>query len=138
MADPTPGSNFVEFSDSDLLRNKLVEPAWYRVSIDKWNPWQPSNDQQSQNATYDATIKFNSDNGSTDFTGVPVELRFNSKPKARGFIEGFMRALGVDVTTGRYDMSQVVPGEIDTYIGNKTYEGRVMNDVQNKYRAVKQ
>ena len=40
----------------------------------------------------------------TDFAGIPIELQFNDKPKARGFIEGFLRGMGVDVSAGaRYD-----------------------------------
>ncbi len=127
----------VEFSDSDLLRNKLVDPAWYRLQIGEVSPWTPTKDKQSNNCEIDAVIVRNADNGEETFAGVPVKIRFNSKPTAKGFIEGFLKALGVEVAAGRYTLDAAAGQQVDAFIGNKTYEGRTTNDVQNKYRPIR-
>ena len=87
----------IEFSDSDMLRNKVVEPAWYVLDIQGHRDWTPTKDGQSNNCHMETVIEKNADNGSTDFSGVPIELQFNDKPKAKGFIEGFLRGMGVEV-----------------------------------------
>lgn len=127
----------VEFTESDLLRSKVVTPAWYRLQLSNVSEWTPSKDQQSSNCTIEGTIVANADNGETEFAGVPVTLQFNDKPKARGFIEGFLRALGVDVSAGRYDLAAADGQFVDAFIENETYEGRIRNRCNHKYRVVR-
>lgn len=135
MDDTLPQGTMVEFSESDILRNKIVEPGWYLIRIDNCNPWTPSKDQKSSNLIYDATILKNVDTDTTDYAGVPVQIMFNSKPGARGFIESFLRtALGVDVEPSRYDMGNAVGREIVAMVENETYEGRTRNRINHKYR----
>lgn len=128
---------FVEFSESDLLRNKVVPPDWYLVKLGSVSEWNPSKDQQSNNCTIEALIIKNASNGDAEFAGVPVTIQFNDKPKARGFIEGFLRALGVDVQPGRFNLSAADGQEIEAYVENETYEGRIRNRINHKYRPVK-
>jgi hypothetical protein len=127
-----------EFSDSDLLRNKVVSPAWYVLYIEAHRDWTPSKDGQSNNCHYETVIEKNADTGDTEFAGVPIELMFNDKPKARGFIEGFLRALGVEVTSKqRYDGQSAVKRRIEAFIENDTYNGRLINKCNHKYRVHK-
>lgn len=127
-----------EFSDSDLLRNKVVTPAWYLVLIEGHRDWAPSKAGDSNNCYYDCVIEKNADTGETDFAGVPIELMFNDKPKARGFIEGFLRGLGVEVTSGkRYDGNSAVGRRLEVFVENDTYAGRVLNRVNHKYRVAR-
>jgi hypothetical protein len=128
---------FVEFSDSDLLRNKLCDPAWYTLEIGEVGPWTPSKDQQSNNCLIEAVVIRNSDNGTEDFKGVPVTIQFNDKVKARGFIEGFLKSLGVDVQPGRYSLKAAQGEQVDAFIENETYEGRTRNRINHKYRPVR-
>ena len=80
----------------------------------------------------------NADNGSDDFAGVPIELQFNDKPKAKGFIEGFLRGLGVDVASKqRYDCNSAVGKKIEAFIENDKYNGRLINRCNHKYRVVR-
>lgn len=127
----------VEFTESDLLRNKVVSPAWYRLELGMVSEWSPSKDQQSNNCLIEGIIHQNADNGDKEFAGVPITLQFNDKPKARGFIEGFLRALGVDVTPGRFDLGAASGKFIDAFIENETYEGRIRNRCNHKYRQVR-
>lgn len=127
-----------EFSDSDLLRNKTVTPAWYLLLINAHRDWSPSKDQQSNNCFYECVIEKNADTGDTEFAGVPIEFMFNDKPKARGFIEGFLRGLGVEVASGkRYDGNSAVGRRIEAFVENDTYNGRLINKVNHKYRTAK-
>lgn len=128
---------FVEFTESDLLRSKIVTPGWYRLNLGMVSEWTPTKAQDSNNLTVDGTIQFNADNGDTEFAGVPITLQFNDKPKARGFMEGFLRALGVSVEAGRYDLGAAAGKQIDAYIETEVYEGRARNRCNHKYRTPK-
>lgn len=127
----------VEFNESDLLRSKIVTPGWYRLDLSTVSEWTPTKDQQSNNCLIEATIVCNADNGEKEFAGVPVTIQFNDKPKARGFIEGFLRALGVDVAPGRYDLAAASGKQVDAMVENETFEGRIRNRINHKYRALK-
>lgn len=128
----------VDFTDSDLLRNKIVEPAWYVLDIQAHRDWSPTKDGQSNNCHFETVIEKNADNGSQDFAGVPIELQFNDKPKARGFIEGFLRGMGVDIQPRtRYDLNSAVGKKIEAFIENDTYNGRLVNRCNHKYRVVR-
>lgn len=128
----------VSFSDSDLLRNKVVEPAWYLLDIQEHRTWTPTKDGQSNNCHFECVIEKNADNVSQDFANVPIELQFNDKPKAKGFIEGFLRGLGVDIqSNARYDLKMAVGKKIEAFIENDNYNGRLINRCNHKYRVVR-
>lgn len=128
----------ISFSDSDLLRNKVVEPAWYTLDIQEHRTWSPTKDGQSNNCHFECVIEKNADNGDTTFAGVPITLQFNDKPKARGFIEGFLRGMGVEVTSNaRYDLNSAVGKKIEAFVENDTYAGRLINRVNHKYRVAR-
>ena len=59
----------MEFSKRDLLRGKVVTPAWYRVRIESVGeaPAKPSEKGPSTNYPVEGTILFNADNGTTEF-----------------------------------------------------------------------
>jgi hypothetical protein len=99
--------------------------------------WSPTKDGMSNNCTIEGIIVCNADNGSEDFAGVPITLQFNDKPKARGFIEGFLRALGVDVQPGRFDLAAANGLVVDAMVENESYDGRIKNRCNHRYRLVK-
>lgn len=127
----------VEFSERDLLRGKIVEPAWYRVHIDEIDAeGQLSKDQKSTNYNVEATILFNGDTGDTTFRGVPLTWNFNSK--AMGFSRGLFEALGVELRAGeRYRLEAAQGREVDVYVKNEPYQGRILNKVNHDYRKIK-
>ena len=128
-------STMVDFSESDLLRNRILTPGWYRVAINRVGEWTPSKDQQSMNAPIEGVVKFNADDGSTEFAGVPLEWLFNNNPKVRGFIEGFLRGLGEDVVPGRYNLSVAEGKELDVFVKTGEYNGRQKNEISHQYRV---
>lgn len=129
-------SPIVGFEESDFLRGKLVAPAWYRMRVDEVSE-KPSKDGGSTNYLTEGTIIKNADDGSEDYAGVPIVWNFNSK--AKGFMIGFLQSLGVDVKPGqRIELGAAVGHMLDVYVENKTYEGRIINTVNHKYRAVKE
>jgi hypothetical protein len=128
----------VEFTESDLLRNKLVDPAWYKLKIQSCSEWEPSKDQQSNNCKMETVVEANADTGGAEFAGVPIRIQFNSKPTARSFIEGFLRALGVEVEATRYDLANAVGKTVEAYVEHKEYEGRISNTVNHKYRRTRE
>lgn len=128
----------IQFSDRDLLQGKIITPGWYRVVINSIGeaPAKASEKGPSTNYPVEATILFNGDNGSTEFTRTPVTWNFNSK--AIGFAVGFLKAFGVDVKSGvRFDLKSAEDKEIDVFIENDTYQGRLVNRVNHKYREIK-
>ena len=130
-------STAVSFSDPDLLRGKIVTPAWYRVRIESVGeaPAKAAEGKTpSTNYPVEGTILFDGDTGSTEFANVPIDWNFNSK--AMGFAAGFLAAFGVDVKAGvRYDLKSAENRELDVFIENDTWNNRPKNQVNHKYRA---
>ncbi|MET0786386.1 MAG: hypothetical protein ABWY25_06760 [Paenisporosarcina sp.] len=124
----------VEFSERDLLRGKPIEPAWYRVHIDELDAEGTlSKDQKSTNYNVEATVLFNGDNGDCTFRNYPVMWNFNSK--AMGFSRGLLESLGVEIKAKeRYRLEAAVGRDVDVYIENEIYQGRILNKVNHKYR----
>jgi hypothetical protein len=125
----------VSFSDRDLLRGTIITPGWYRVRIETLGeaPAKASEKGPSTNYPVDGTILFNGDTGETSFTGIPISWNFNSK--AMGFSVGYLEALGVEVKTGvRYDLKSSEGKELDVYIENDSWQNRLVNRVNHKYR----
>lgn len=125
----------IGFSDKDMLRGKVITPDWYRVKIDEVGE-SASKDGNSTNYPVSATVICNASNGDEAFAGVPVEWNFNSK--AIGFAVGFLQALGVEVEAGkRYQLEHAIGKELEVFIENDTYQGRLVNRVNHKYRALR-
>jgi hypothetical protein len=125
----------VSFSDKDLLRGKVVEPAWYVMHIESVGE-APSKDGGSTNYPVEGVIVKNADNGSEDFKGVPIDWNFNSK--AIGFAVGFLQAFGVDVKSGaRFDLNNAAGKQLEVFVENDTYQGRMVNRVNHKYRQLR-
>ena len=126
----------IEFGKRDLLRGKVVDPAWYRVRIENVSE-AISKDGKSTNYPVEATILFNGDTGNTDFQMVPLDWMFNSK--AVGFAVGFLAAFGVTAEVGkRFNLDNAIGKELDVFVENDTYQGRMVNRVNHKYRAPRQ
>jgi hypothetical protein len=126
----------ISFSDRDLLRGKIITPGWYRVRIDSVGeaPAKASEKGPSTNYPVEATILFNGDTGDKEFAGTPVDWNFNSK--AIGFAVGFLQAFGVEVKSGtRFDLKSAEQREVDIFVENDTYQNRLVNRVNHKYRA---
>ena len=123
----------IQFSEKDLLRGKVITPTWYRVRIDSIGE-APSKDGGSTNYPVEGTIMFNGDNGDKEFAGVPLDWNFNSK--AIGFAVGFLQSFGVEVKPGaRFDLNSAAGKETDVFVENDTYQGRMVNRVNHKYRV---
>jgi len=123
----------ISFSEKDLLRGKIVEPAWYRVRVDNIGE-SPSKDGGSTNYPVEGVIIRNADTGGEEFAGVPIEWNFNSK--AIGFAVGFLQAFGVEVKPNvRVELRAAEGKEIDVFIENDTWQGRMKNQVNHKYRT---
>lgn len=127
----------VEFSERDLLRGKPIEPAWYRVNIDELDAeGQLSKDQKSTNYNVEATILFNGDTGDVTYRNYPLIWNFNSK--AMGFSRGLLESLGVEIKPKeRYRLEAAVGRQVDVYVENEVYQGRILNKVNHKYRTPK-
>ncbi len=125
----------ISFSDRDLLRGKVITPGWYRVRIESVGeaPAKASEKGPSTNYPVEATILFNGDTGDLEFKGYPVDWNFNSK--AIGFAVGYLEAFGVEVKSGtRFDLKSSEGREVDVFIENDTYQNRLVNRVNHKYR----
>lgn len=125
----------VSFSAKDLLRGKVVEPAWYRCKINSVgeSAAKQSDKGPSTNYPVEVSIIRNADNGDTTYKDVPIEFNFNSK--AMGFAIGYLNALGVEVKADTPIDLQASEGmEIEIFIENDTYNQRVINKVNHKYR----
>lgn len=125
----------IQFSERDLLRGKVVIPAWYRVRIESVGE-KPTVTEKGPSINYpvEGTILYNADNGTKDFEGVPLDWGFNSK--AIGFAIDFLKAFGADVKAGaRFDLAAAAGKEVDIFVENGEYQGRINNRVNHKYRT---
>ena len=124
----------IEFSQRDILRGKLVEPAWYRGHIEGLEK-KLSAKGDSTNYNYEITLIKNADTGDDKFAGVPVTVNFNTK--AKGFMIGFFSALGAEITANsRFNEENAVGKDIELYIVNEEYDGRMINKCKHQYRPV--
>jgi len=125
----------VQFGERDLLRGKIVEPAWYVVQVDSIGE-APSKDGGSTNYPVEGTILKNADTGSEEFKGVPLDWMFNSK--AIGFSVGFLKSFGVDVQANtRFDLANAAGKQLELFVENDTWQGRLVNRVNHKYRPLR-
>jgi hypothetical protein len=125
----------VSFSEKDLMRGKVVDPAWYLMQIESVGE-APSKDGGSTNYPVEGTIIRNADNGDEKFKGMLIEWNFNSK--AIGFAAGFLNAFGVDVKAGaRFELSQAAGKQVEVFVENGEWQGRIVNRVNHKYRPVR-
>lgn len=128
-------SPIISFSERDILRGKVLPPAWYTMKIDNIGE-SPSKDQGSTNYPVEGTVIRNADSGDTEFAGVPVDWNFNSK--AIGFAVGFLKCFGVDVAPGkRFELNNAIGKEIDVFVENGEWQGRIVNRVNHKYREIR-
>ena len=128
----------ISFSERDLMRGKVITPAWYRVKIDTIGeaPAKQSEKGPSTNYPVEATILFNGDSGDVEFAGTPLDWNFNSK--AIGFADGILQSIGVDDKAGkRFDLKSAEGREVDVFVENDTWQGRLVNRVNHKYRQIR-
>jgi hypothetical protein len=128
----------ISFGERDLRRGEVITPAWYRVKIESVGeqPAKASEKGPSTNYPVEATILFDGDTGDTKYAGFPLEWNFNSK--AIGFAVGFLQAFGVDVKAGtRFDLNSAAGREVDVFVENDQWQGRMVNRVNHKYRTPK-
>jgi hypothetical protein len=127
----------VEFTDRDLLRGLPIDPAWYRVYIESIDAeGELSKDKKSTNYNVEGTIKFNGDTGGIKFRNYPLTWNFNSK--AMGFSKGLFQSIGVELKAHeRYRLEAATGLEIDVFVENSMWEGRITNKVNHKYRPIK-
>lgn len=126
----------IQFGQRDLMRGKIITPGWYRVRIESVGeaPAKQSEKGPSTNYPVEATVLFNGDNGDVEFAGVPLDWNFNSQ--AIGFAVGYLQSFGVDVQAGtRFDLASSAGRETDVYVDNDTYQNRLVNRVNHKYRT---
>jgi hypothetical protein len=126
----------VTFTARDLLKGKVVKPSYYRVRIDGVEERLSANGA-STNWFIEGTILKDADSGSEEFAGVPTpHWMFNSK--ALGFAVPLLDEFDVEVKPGmRFDFASLAGKECDVFIGNKTYEGRLVNEINHQYRKMK-
>ena len=126
----------IEFSERDILRSKIITPGWYRVKIDSTGE-SLSKDGNSTNWGMEGTVLFNADTGDKEFAGCPTPY-WNFNSKARGFMIGFFASLGVEVKKdSRFELNNTIGKELDVFIENDTFEGRLVNRINHKYRQIR-
>ena len=135
-------SPIITFSEDDILRNKIVTPGWYVVKVERVGQ-KPSKGDNPDTTTIwpiDGKIIKNADNGSEEFAGVPTPAgwNFNDNPRAKGFILGFVACIkGSEVKPGeRIELAAAEGKMLRVFIENDTFEGRVINRINHKYKPL--
>jgi hypothetical protein len=129
----------IEITPKDLKASAIVKPAWYRVLVTKVGDMKVSSSGKSNVCFPEGEILFNADDGSKEFEGVPTPVSWNFNDSARGKqdIIGFVSAItGSEVKDPqRIDLSAAENKEVDIFIDNDLYEGKMQNRISGKYRT---
>jgi len=126
----------ISFSEADMSRGKIVEPAWYVMTINSIGDGIPSKDGGSTNYNVEGVIVRNADTGDETFKGTTLQWNFNSK--ALGFAKGFLESFGVGVELNkRYELKSAEGKQLDVFVENDQWQGRVVNRINHKYRPLR-
>lgn len=130
--------SMLDISPKDAMRGVVIDPAgWYTVRIDAVLDSAPSKKGDSENILLEGTILQNADSGEKKFENYPTPFwLFNTK--APGFVVGLLRALGIEVVPGRFNLKVVEGRVLDVFIKNDVLDGgRVVSKVEHQYRPAK-
>jgi hypothetical protein len=132
----------VNITKAGLLRNQLIEPGWYVALIQRVGKTAAKGDNPDTTEVYpvDGVIVRNADTGSTRYAGVPTPYwSFNNNPRAETFIIDFLKALAdnQDITEGLKELSAAEGRQIEVFIKNEEFQGRLINRLDHKYRPVR-
>ncbi|HWY33595.1 MAG TPA: hypothetical protein VNX68_03045 [Nitrosopumilaceae archaeon] len=129
----------IEFSEKDILRSKIVEPAWYTVKIDSFES-KLAGSGKSTNIRLEGTIVKNADTGDTKFAGVPAPYFWFFNTGAIGKMIPLIQAVDptVEVTPHfRLNMEGLIGKEVEMFIGNGEYNNSITNAITGQYRPVR-
>jgi hypothetical protein len=128
----------IDFSDDELKRGTVIQPAWYLIQLGPFVESMNKNGDAMNYIFQDSKIIKEADSGDTKFAGVPLRILFSGKPTAKGFLKGFLEAMGQEVKPGvRFELSAFAGKFIEVLVENEMYEGRMVNRVNHKYRPVR-
>lgn len=129
----------IEISQEDINRGTIVEPAWYRVRVTDYRT-EIAKSGKSTNHKMAGVIIKNADTGDTKYAGVPTPMNWMFNSEALGFAVGYLSAVqgGVDIKPGRFDLAGTVGKELDIYFDNGTYNNQLQNQINHKYRPVRE
>ena len=128
----------VEFSEKDILRSTIVEPAWYRVKIEGYEQKLASNGKTT-NIRLEGVIVADATTGDTKYAGVPVPYFWYFNTGAIGKLKPVIEAAdpSVEVKAGfRLNVEGLVNKELEMFIGNGEYNNSITNVVTGQYRAL--
>lgn len=120
---------------TDMLRSKVLDPAWYKVKVTKVSQ-EEANTDSSMNTWIDFVVLSGpAQKDGSQPVDVPLRRCFNEK--APGFIVPFLSACGTKVgeNGGNFDIERSVGREMFVYVKNRLWENNLQNDVAD-YRSV--
>ena len=117
----------LNISDKDIKRSTIIPAGtWVRAKVTEY-------EQAAANTDGSALYKYEATITGGEYDGVPVN--FNFSEKAPGFAIPFLKAMGADIKAGAYDMSKPKGMDVDLFIKNKLWEGRMRNEVADYAKA---
>lgn len=127
----------ITISAKDVKRGIIVEPGWYVVEVESVNG-KTSNSGTSQNFIMEGSIIKHADTGDTKYAGVPTPQGWLFNEKAISFAIPFLAACGANVgeSGGRFELEDSVGKKLEIFIENGVWEGRTVNKINHKYRAL--
>jgi hypothetical protein len=119
----------IRVTREDMLRSKTVKPGWYRATVKRVGE-KPAKTDGSTTWPIDFTLL-----SEGEFQGVPVSTVFSEK--APGFAIKFIEACGgkVGPDGGEMELSRAEGKELEIFIDNDLYDGRLTNKIKD-YRSI--
>lgn len=114
----------IRITPEDILRSKTVKIGWYRAIVKRVGE-KPAKTDGSTTWPIDFTITTPG-----EFQNVPLQAVFSEK--APGFAVKFIESCGGKITAegGEMELSRAVGKELEVYVDNDLYEGRMTNKIK--------
>lgn len=121
----------MRYTKEDLLKSKPIEPGWYPAECKSYEQKPSKGEDKSLNTTFKFQLMEGAVSPSgVDFSGAFVYRLFNEK--GMGFAAAFIEVVtGTPPTPegGEFDPDEAKGKKMLVYITNRTYEGRLQNEV---------
>lgn len=129
---------FVEFTQKDIDRAKIVKPDWYRIRITGISS-KISKAGDSTNLFLEGMIIKSADKGDETFAGVPTPGGWMVNSKAIGQFVPILQAIEPSFVAEpgkRVDVEAIAGQELEAFIGNGNYNNQIQNQMTGQYRPV--
>lgn len=114
---------FIQVNLDEVPEQRLVDPGWYRVRVEKAEPRQ-NRDGNGQHIAWELRIV------EGEFEGQPLFFNTGLSDKGLPILKRFLKAAGFQWDPKGFDTADVLGAELEVRVEHREYEGEPRNDVR--------